>query len=800
MFSVFNNDGSILGDDGWSNSLTDNYISQHPVLPSPILANGTLGVLGIIRSGPVHGNGLGVDSTKVLVESDVETFHPLSLRFGLDDNIADSSEIMNVHTTQDVTFDMKRAVLHVTQTIDTPELNDVNRPSERICTCTHSIRVLRHMPYFILHSVTVDVPVERQGTTITIEHLLRAPSRSDIASFDTSLMGGTLIGSANRVPPTHILSGMQKSNYDKVAQVKCASAYIFNDASIATFTGDVKSNHRGIGGTRIEIASAPPSFTIHILSCLETITPRDLLLGSFIRHGMGRNDDGVSNLISKHELSWKELWFSRIDIQPKPDLDMQAQEVFDRTMYIVRHAMYVMHATNCNVDFTGSMQYAREVHIRPLFNIFRTDASFAHGRLKGSLQEATRRARQLGLDGAYFDMCWGCVGRSLTDHGSGYAVPHISQVRSIYNLGLGLHGSTLIAVNIWDYFRVTLNRIWLREEGYPVLADIADMICDVAQAYDKQTVFPFYTKYQIHGTTGLFDDTKTVTDPILTTMSAHVALTAAIEAAKQLDETSQGRWDEVRNGLSVSYLKDVSIESKGVSINILAQNSIETNVPGDTPSTIKDLFEMLHPLNAPSLNRTIFRSETDASLALAGVMDFWVPRRAVDSDAYIYALPLDEARIRRRRLATESIAIMNSSCRLAQTHDPSRITTFSEYFADVANKHVNIWGSINLVMSPTELNHADEDLSASMLLAIGYGMANININTVVSDTSLYSSEVEISVASSSILPPTWMRLIIKGVGKTRRDYSVWNRIMFSNGTNANSTNYTPWSVDNISMW
>jgi hypothetical protein len=112
----------------------------------------------------------------------------------------------------------------------------------------------------------------------------------------------------------------------------------------------------------------------------------------------------------------------------------------------------------------------------------------------------------------------------------------------------------------------------------------------------------------------------------------------------------------------------------------------------------------------------------------------------------------------------------------------------------------NVWGAPRLVDTHEALDHSDIDLSAALLLAITQGLVGLSVNVSVADTDLYLSDMDITVASSSVLPPTWKQVVLRGVGNSRRDYTVWNRILFPTGaSNPTGADLSPWSVESIAL-
>jgi hypothetical protein len=797
-----------LSGNGWVRTISSvshsQYLSDHPTVACPILSNGVIGILPTLASG----SDAGLDSGRTTAESTEgsecrteEAFHFLRLRFGVDD----VSEAPNVYSTEEVRFDMQRAVLHATQTVSTASLD--GGISVPLCTVSHSVRALRHLPLFALHSVSVTVPIERQGRHMRLEHIIRSPTPRTTSG--TMTMSTAFEGSLFQHDDTRSTFVISASHGDSTQH---ASVYLFDNDQIVSCDGirDVADATSDVGAVRMHVVSTPAKFTIHILSCIGFFSAREnaareALLGVMARCRMGKDDAGIAGLVSRHEAAWDDIWLSRVDIEPKRGLGDIEQEIFDSELFALRHSMYTLHASNGVVDFSGTASAgASDIHVRPLLTLFRTS-------LRPPIRNAglaKRRASQMGLEGAYFGVAWGEISRALTRPGGGYDLTlggWLKGQQTGVNRGLNLFGSAILAVNLWEYFRITMDRYWLRDEGFPTMSLVADMLCSAAVSYDVGTTYPYHIKYRLPGTTG-FDSTRApATDQILNVASARSALHAAIEASVEIDRyigivtdtanVSVKRWIDVLNGLS----GPIHVPPEDPTIRVAMQDA-DVDVP---PNNTREIVDLLYPLYTPSLRGFVFETmmtESETDKILANTMNFWQPRLQQDSEELLATLPDHEFRVRKRRRAQNCIAIMHSAARSAQSTEPSAVNIFQDNMRTFLEEFGNVWGAPRLVDTHEALDHSDIDLSAALLLAITQGLVGLSVNVSVADTDLYLSDMDITVASSSVLPPTWKQVVLRGVGNSRRDYTVWNRILFPTGaSNPTGADLSPWSVESIAL-
>ena len=656
-----------------------------------------------------------------------------------------------------------------------------------LCRVTHFVRALRHLPSFALHTMDVSRSLGCPRN-LKIVHEVRGPSGS---RFEGSLY------TASRANGRFVLSGLATSKsgsgrkYHRSSSSSYACCYLVNDAAVACEgLSNATQPADSVGRVVIRLLENVDDARIHVFSCsMAGDGAREALLGQMRRLGLlsqsGTDEAAATSLVERHETAWIDLWAAVIDIEPKEEgLTPDEMTRFEGDRFTLRHAMHNLLAvsrTGGIIDLSGaSAAGAGEAHLHPALILFRHQASFSRHYADG-LADARRVSTGLGLEGAYFPAEWDTVSRRLTPDG-GFLLVDGYESSSLL-CGLRLFGSAMVVINLWDLYRVTQDLEWLRCEALPIMTAVSDMLCSAAVAYEIQPTYPYYVKYRLVGVTGI-DGDQIATDQVLNVASVLAALRSTLQACRTIGVVPLAKWNDVSIGLE---LPKRSANIVGLDLDSSSSSS---------PPQIRSLLDVLHPLYSSSMRGPTYGA---ASLSVTYNLAFWYPNLITDAQPLLDALPLEELRCLKRHRALNALSRAHGLA-VASQETPNSITAFESAMRDFFTEFRDEWGAVRLDISPqgdSRLKHADMDLTASLLLTVAQGLAGLAIFGAATDTRLYSSEMGISAASSCVMPPTWARMTIGGVGRGRRGFLTVNRILFPS-SGIPYSHISPWSVDALS--
>ena len=304
-----------------------------------------------------------------------------------------------------------------------------------------------------------------------------------------------------------------------------------------------------------------------------------------------------NDLLNQHKSLWANLW--KGDIQIEGDLQSQQD---------IRLALYHLYSfsrgdSNLSISPMGLSSQGYNGHIfwdtelwmfPPLLvlnqDIARSLVNYRSDRLK----EAHKKAINFGYKGAMFP--W------ESDDTGEEACPAWALTGTFEH-----HITADVAIAFWNYYRVTKNKIWLQERGYPLLKDVADYwVSRVSKNNDGS--------FSIKNVVGANEFAPNVDDNAFTNGSAITALNFANLAAKELGLPENKTWENVANNIVIHKFPDgTTMENsnyngeiiKQADVNLLAYPlSIETK----KEDIIKDLkyYEPKLAKEGPAMSKAVF--------------------------------------------------------------------------------------------------------------------------------------------------------------------------------------------------
>ncbi len=253
----------------------------------------------------------------------------------------------------------------------------------------------------------------------------------------------------------------------------------------------------------------------------------------FIMQG---NENAV---IAKHKELWAKLWEG--DIVVKGDLQSQ------RDIRLALYNLYSFSRANSNLSippmglssqgYNGHIFWDAELWMYPPLlvlneSIARSMLNYRFDRLKKARQNAT----DFGYRGAMFP--W------ESDNTGEEACP-VWALTGIFEQ----HITADVGIAFWNYYRVTHDRQWLKEEGYPLLKEVANFWVSRATKNDDGS-------YSINNVVGADEFTQNIDDDAFTNGATLSVLEDATRAAKELDISPDPAWLKVAKNLRFYYFPD----------------------------------------------------------------------------------------------------------------------------------------------------------------------------------------------------------------------------------------------------
>lgn len=303
-------------------------------------------------------------------------------------------------------------------------------------------------------------------------------------------------------------------------------------------------------------------------------------------------------LLAQHKSQWNKLWEGDIIIEG----DLQSQQD-------VRLALYHLYAfgrgdsdlsippmgLSLQVPYNGHIFWDTEIWMFPPLLMLNQDIARSLVNYRSDrLEPAKKKAINYGYQGAMFP--W------ESDDTGEEATPPFALTGPFEH-----HITADIAIAFWNYYRVTKDKKWLVEKGYPLMKEVADFwLSRVTPNNDGS--------YSIDNVVGANEFAPNVNDNAFTNGAAITALEFTTKAAIEIGATPNPKWRSVAEKIKILKFKDGTTKEhenyngeiiKQADVNLL---SFPLNIVDDKETILKDLkyYEPKLSKEGPAMGKSIF--------------------------------------------------------------------------------------------------------------------------------------------------------------------------------------------------
>lgn len=303
-------------------------------------------------------------------------------------------------------------------------------------------------------------------------------------------------------------------------------------------------------------------------------------------------------LIEGHNVHWDDLWKSDIVIEGCPE-DQQDVRLALYHLYSFQRKGSRLSISPMGLStvkgYNGHVFWDAELWMYPPVLLLNQDLAKAHIDYRSDrLAKAVQRAEMFGYRGAMYP--W-----ESDDYGE-ESTPTWCLTGTFEH-----HITADIGIAFWNYYRVTRDKEWLREEGYPVIRRVADFwVSRVSRNEDDS--------YSIKNVVGADEYAPNVDDNAFTNGAAKVALTNAVKAARVLQVQPDERWEKIADGIRFHYMEDgTTMEHsryqgemiKQADVNLLAYPLGIVTEPEAVKRDLAYYEEKIDKVNGPAMGSAI---------------------------------------------------------------------------------------------------------------------------------------------------------------------------------------------------
>lgn len=303
-------------------------------------------------------------------------------------------------------------------------------------------------------------------------------------------------------------------------------------------------------------------------------------------------------LIEGHNVHWDDLWKSDIVIEGCPE-DQQDVRLALYHLYSFQRKGSRLSIPPMGLStvkgYNGHVFWDAELWMYPPVLLLNQDLAKAHIDYRSDrLAKAVQRAEMFGYRGAMYP--W-----ESDDYGE-ESTPTWCLTGTFEH-----HITADIGIAFWNYYRVTRDKEWLREEGYPVIRRVADFwVSRVSRNEDDS--------YSIKNVVGADEYAPNVDDNAFTNGAAKVALTNAVKAAQVLQVQPDERWTKIADGIRFHYMDDGTMMEhsryqgemiKQADVNLLAYPLGIITEPEAIKRDLAYYEEKIDKVNGPAMGSAI---------------------------------------------------------------------------------------------------------------------------------------------------------------------------------------------------
>lgn len=309
---------------------------------------------------------------------------------------------------------------------------------------------------------------------------------------------------------------------------------------------------------------------------------------------------GAASLIARHESAWADLWKSRIAIDGDPetqrDVNSALYHLYSSVREGSRYSIPPMGLSRGMSGYCGHIFWDADTWMLPALvalqpKLARTLVDYRVDRLDAAKKNAARN----GYRGAHFPWETTVTGDDVTPPRS---VDSALEHHVVASVGLGA----------WNYYRVTQDRDWLRETGWPIIKETADF-------WASRVTRNGPGRYDILHVVGADEYVKDVNNDAYTNAAAKENLAAAIAAAKLLKVKPDPDWGHVRDNIPILTFPDGVTRQhatyngeiiKQADVNLLAHPLSEITDPRAIRRDLDYYMSRNDDAKGPSYSKAVF--------------------------------------------------------------------------------------------------------------------------------------------------------------------------------------------------
>lgn len=548
----------------------------------------------------------------------------------------------------------------------------------------------------------------------------------------------------------YILNGLgniNKINQDgKAVKIAGASCYLFesSNVSVKNLGFNVYNNltscyqkHRyeNIG----ELATINMSILNGQMTSLDFPEPMEELKRMLLNIAY-KNDDVsalVATIASENRSYWDKLWASDILLEPKVGITSNELAALQRVKMYIRYSLFNIYTcirdginTEVNplnlsyLDVNGNIFFDGDLWMVPVLLFLKPEMAktILEFRYK-NLEQATQLAASFGYKGSKYP---------YENDVIGYTSMYWDVISPLH-----IFNNALIAINVWNYYRVTLDKEWLSTKGYAMMRNIGDFLVSVITIDESG-------RYNMNNLVGMSE--RVSDNHAFTVYMTKLALKYIIESSYELNFAAKDAWKNAFLTLDI--------------VTLANDNCAVIKYDDAYNGEALDVLEHLMILN-PYYSNLYFNPS--------------YPCRDGNSIASNLSYFDNKITINYLNDPINNLILTSLNASVCQNNIGNLGTFYDKLNETLDENAAELWGHFNRV-SDTFGN--DVSLNAFYVMMFLNCIGGLRIQGGVAESKFYYEEFGIKGTYNANMPNTWKNIRIKGVGVDRELFNVVNNVYY----------------------
>lgn len=453
---------------------------------------------------------------------------------------------------------------------------------------TYTYYALRQLPFTVLMDVSVEA---KKDIRITASSVMEAPDLlKDVQNY------------YNEIDRPHVvlslLTSTAKSPTGKL-QLCASNSFLFNEphGKEPRVIHEMWDNNMHLMKFS-QPMKAGETYRFSIAGTSITSAHHDDPLNEAERLTIYARLEGRDRLLQFHRQAWNRLWESDVQIEGDPQAQQDVRSMLYHLYSFVREntALSPSPMGLSGLGYNGHVFWDTELWMYPAVLVLHPELAKSIVEYRFQRLEAARRnAFSKGFKGAMFP--WESAEKGVEE-------------TPVWALSgpFEHHISACVAIAAWNYYRVTQDKDWLREKGWPILSATADFWASRVERNGPG-------RYDIKNVVAADEWAENVDNNAFTNAAAKANLQYATAAAKLLGLAPDPDWMQVAANIPILKMADgvtrehASYQGEGIKqadVNLLAYPLKEVTSPADVLRDLEYYSQRVPDAGTPAMTQAVF--------------------------------------------------------------------------------------------------------------------------------------------------------------------------------------------------